>query len=101
MKALILNFSAFDKKDKSASYYRFDMWDVESKSLYNIFTEQRFMSLPDGLIPSDAELRTTFPRTAEVDFRIRQFRTKDGKLAFAPAVDAIVSWKPVDLKKVF
>ena len=99
MKALILNFAAFDSnKDPKnpKSYFRFDMYDTEGKALYNIFTEQRFLPTPGGEIPREDE----FPRTAELRFRIEQYRTREGKTAFAPRVDEILSWKSVDLKKL-
>jgi len=100
MKALILNFSSFDSKDKSKSFYRFDMWDVDSKQLFNIFTEQQYMSVPDGEIPDNKSARETFPRVADVDFSIQQYRTKDGRTAWSPRVNGINSWKFVDLKKI-
>lgn len=100
MKALILDFSSFDSKDKSKSYYRFDMWDIEAKALYNIFTEQQYMSVPDGEIPDNNTCRETFPRIADVDFSIQQYRNKEGKIAWSPRVNAIRSWKSVDLKKI-
>lgn len=102
MKALILNFAAFGgKKDANKAYFRFDMYDVEEKAMYNIFQEQAYTPIPDGVIPSDAEQRDTFPRAADVDFVVRQYRTKEGKQAWAPQVRAIKSWKPIDLKKFF
>ena len=101
MKALILNFSAFDgKKDTSKHYFRFDIFDIEGKALYNMFQEQRFTVIPDGVIPSTQEQQETFPRVAEVDFTIDQYRTKEGRMAFQPRVNAIKSWKYVDLKKL-
>lgn len=100
MKALILNFSSFDKKDKSASYYRFDMWDIEGKQLIPIFTEQQYLEIPDGEIPDNRTSRDTFPRVADVDFKIVQYRTQDGKTGWSPRVDAIRSWKTVDLKRI-
>lgn len=101
MKAIILNFSAFGgKKDPNKAYYRFDMYDIEGKALYNIFQEQQYTGIPDGVIPTDKERSEDFPRIAEVDFRIRQFLTKENKPAFAPQVVAIKSWKKLDLTKV-
>lgn len=101
MKALILNFAAFGgKKDASKAYVRFDMFDIESKALYNIFQEQAYTAIPDGVLPTADEQRDTFPRIAEVDFQVRQYRTKEGKTAWAPQVPGIRSWKPVDLKKL-
>lgn len=101
MKAIILNFAAFGgKKDTNKSYYRFDMYDIEGKALYNIFQEQQYTAVPDGVIPTEKERNEDFPRTADIDFRIRQFTTKEGKPAFAPQVVAIRSWKKLDLTKV-
>lgn len=102
MKAIILNFAAFDgKKDTSKHYYRFAMYDCERKALYEIFQEQQFTGIPDGTIPSPQEQEETFPRAADVDFNIDQYRNKEGRIQFAPRVKAIISWKPIDLKKLF
>lgn len=102
MKAIILNFAAFDgKKDTSKHYYRFAMFDCEGKALYEIFQEQQYTDIPDGVIPSAKEQEETFPRVAEVDFSIDQFRNKEGRMQFAPRVRGIKSWKPLDLKKLF
>ena len=101
MKALILNFSAFSgKKDPEKSYFRFDMFDCEGKALYEIFQEQQYTAIPDGVVPSLAEQRDTFPRIADVDFSVDQYRTREGKQAWQPRVRAIKSWKQVDLKKL-
>lgn len=102
MKAIILNFAAFDgKKDTSKHYYRFAMYDCEGKAFYEIFQEQQYTEIPGGVIPTPQEQEETFPRTAEVDFSIDQFRNKEGRMQFAPRVKAIKSWKPLDLKKLF
>lgn len=102
MKAIILNFAAFDgKKDTSKQYFRFAMFDCEGKALYEIFQEQQYTEIPQGTIPNSQEQEETFPRTAEVDFSVDQYRTKEGKQAWKPRVRAIKSWKPIDLKKLF
>lgn len=102
MKAIILNFAAFGgKKDTTKAYYRFDLFDIEEKALYHFFQEQAYTPIPDGVIPSDKDIRETFPRVADVDFVVRQYRTKEGKQAWAPQVRAINAWKPIDLKKLF
>lgn len=102
-KALILNFAAFDSnkpgKEKK-SYYKFDMFDVETKQLLNIFTEQQYCGVPDGEVPSAAEQRSGFPKIAEVDFHFNQYTDSEGKVRYSPRVDAIVSWKSIDLKKL-
>lgn len=104
MKALILNFAAFDgKKDTSKPpkhYYRFAMFDCEGKALYEIFQEQQYTEIPDGAIPTPEEQKDTFPRIADVDFSIDQFRNKQGRMQCALRVRAIKSWKQVDLKKL-
>lgn len=101
MKALILNFAAFSgKKDPNKQYFRFDMFDLESKMLYNIFQEQQYTAIPDGVIPNQQEQVDTFPRVADVDFSVDQYRTREGKQAWMPRVRAIRSWKTVDLKKL-
>lgn len=102
-KMLILNFAAFDSnkpgKEKK-SYYKFDMFDIETKQLLNIFTEQQYCGIPDGVIPSAAECRSGFPKIAEVDFNFNQYTDSDGKVRYSPRVNAILSWKTVDLKKL-
>lgn len=101
MKALILNFAAFSgRKDPDKSYYRFDMWDIEGKAFYQIFTEQQYMAVPDGVVPNQKECRETFPRLADVDFQIQQYQTREGKTAFSPRVNSINKWKSVDLSKL-
>ena len=101
MKALILSFSAFNgKKDPSKAYFRFDMFDLEGKMLYNIFQEQQYTAIPEGTIPSPQEQVDTFPRVAEVDFSVDQYRTKEGRTAYQPRVRAIKFWKTIDLKKL-
>ena len=101
MKALILNFAAFDgKKDSSKHYFRFVMYDIKAKAIYEIFQEQQYTAIPDGAIPTQKEQEETFPRKAEVDFSIDQFRNKEGRMQFAPRVRAINSWKQVDLEKL-
>lgn len=101
MKALILNFASFNgKQDPNKSYYRFDMFDLEGKALYNIFQEQQYTEVPDGVVPSQQDQRDTFPRVAEVDFSVDQYRTREGKTAWQPRVRAIKSWKQIDLKKI-
>lgn len=98
MKALILDFSAFDNKEKTKSYYRFNFWDLESKALYAIFTEQQYLPIPDGVIPDKKECRETFPRIADIDFSIQQYRTKEGKTAWSPRVSSINSWRKAEIK---
>lgn len=101
MKALILNFAAFaGRKDPEKAYYRFDMWDIEGKAFYQIFQEQQYTGVPDGVVPSAKEQKETFPRIAEVDFRVQQYTTREGKTAWQPRVESILTWKPVDLKKL-
>lgn len=98
-KMLILNFAAFkSKKDKD--YYKFDMFDLETKQLLNIFTEQQYCGVPDGAVPSDAECRSGFPKIADVDFSFRQYTDNEGHVRYSPQVNAILSWKTVDLKKL-
>lgn len=99
-KMLILNFSAFNSKNKDKSYFKFDMFDIESKQLLNIFTEQQYCGIPEGVIPSDAECRNDFPKVADVDFSFRQYTDSEGKVRYAPQVHAINSWKTIDLKKI-
>ncbi len=99
-KMLILNFSAFDSKKNNKSYYKFDMYDIESKQLLNIFTEQQYCGTPGGEVPSDAEMRSGFPRIADVDFSFRQYTDSEGHVRYSPQVNAIMSWKQVDLKKL-
>lgn len=101
MKALILNFAAFaGKKDPNKQYFRFDIFDLEAKMLYNIFQEQQYTAIPDGAIPTQQEQVGTFPRVADVDFSVDQYRTKEGRTAYQPRVRAIRSWKTIDLKKL-
>lgn len=100
MKALVLNFSSFDSKDKSKSYFKFDLYDIDTRQLYPIFTEHQYCNLPDGIIPSPDEMKKTFPRIADVDFTIQQYTTKENKIAYSPRCNGINSWKYVDLKKL-
>lgn len=100
-KMLILNFSAFESKKNNKSYYKFDMFDLESKQLLNIFTEQQYCGTPGGVVPDDAEMRSGFPKVAEVDFSFRQYNDNEGRVRYSPQVNAITSWKSVDLKKLF
>ena len=104
-KMLILCFSAFDSKKldengKKKSFYKFLMYDIERKELHEIFTEQRFCATPGGEVPSPAECRSGFPKIAEVDFTFNQYADSEGKVRYAPRVNSIDSWKPVDLKKL-
>lgn len=105
-KMLILNFAAFDSKKSDPktgeikSYYRFNMFDIERKELHEIFTEQKYCGTPGGEVPSPAECRSGFPKIAEVDFTFQQYTDKEGKIRYAPRVNGIESWKPVDLKKL-
>ena len=73
-KMLILNFAAFDSnkpgKEKK-SYYKFDMFDVETKQLLNIFTEQQYCGIPDGEVPSAAEQRSGFPEDCRGRFQFQ------------------------------
>lgn len=99
MQALILNFAAFNgKKNPDKSYYRFVMFDLEGKALYEIFQEQQYTSIPGGVIPSVQEQKDTFPRVADLDFSVDQYRNHEGKQAWAPRVRSINSWEPCDLK---
>lgn len=98
MKALILTFGAFDNKQKTKSYFKFSFWDIEGKAMYDIFTEQQYMEIPDGVIPTPEEIKKEFPKIAEIDFKIQQYTTKEGKIAYAPRVDAIHSWKKYEIK---
>lgn len=98
MKALILNFASFDNKSGDKSYYKFDLFDLESKQLYPMFTEQKFMSIPDGEIPSKDDQRKTFPRMADVDFVVSQYTDKEGHIVYRPQVNAILSWKKAEIK---
>lgn len=98
MKALILNFTAINgKKDADKMYYKFDMVEIPSGKLYPMFVNAEYTALPGGEVPSKEDCRKDFPRIADVDFQISQFTTKDGKTAYGPQVDAINSWKKVDL----
>lgn len=101
MKALILNFAAFNgKKDPDKSYYRFLMYDLDGKAVYEIFQEQQYMSIPDGVIPSVDDQKNTFPRVADLDFSVDQYRNREGKQAWSPRVRAIRAWEPCDLNNL-
>lgn len=97
MKALILNFNSFSNRDKTKSYVTMDLYDLETKSIYPIFSESQYIRLPDGLIPSDAEMKKDFPRLADVDFNFSSY-SKEGKTFYRPNVKAINSWKKVEFK---
>lgn len=97
---LILNFASFDSKKKDKSYFKFDMYDIEQKQLFNIFTEQQYCGTPGGEVPSDAECRSGFPKIADVDFIFRQYTDNEGRVRYSPQVNAIKTWKSVDLNKV-
>lgn len=95
MQALILTFSCFTAKDDpSKSYTRFDMYDIENKALYDIFTDTTQLSIPGGAVPNENEL----PLLADVDFSFRKIQ-KDGKTSYSPMVKKIISWKHIDLAK--
>lgn len=103
-KMLILNFAAFDSNKpgkEPKSYYKFDMFDIETKQLLNIFTEQQYCGLPNGEVPSAADCRSGFPKVADVDFSFRQYNDSEGRVRYAPQVNAITNWMPADLKKLF
>ena len=103
MKALILNFRSFagkKEKTKDKLFITFDMYDVEKNVLYNIFQDAGSTLTPDGVIPSKEECEKTFPRIAELETRIEQFAGQNGRPSFRFFVDAIKSWKSVDLKKL-
>ena len=97
-KMLILNFADFQSNKNQKSYFKFDAFDLEQKTLYPFFTEQQYCAIPDGAIPTKQEQRDTFPRIAEVDYSFRQYTDKDGVVRYAPNINAIVNWKPIDLK---
>lgn len=97
---LMLNFAAFTSKKNQKSYFKFDMYDIERKELHQIFTEQGFCPIPDGVVPTDKECRDTFPRIADVDFTFRQYNDNEGRVRYAPNVQAINSWTFVDLTKL-
>lgn len=98
MKALILNFSAFDNKDKTKSYFKFGMFDLEQKQLYDYFTEQKFCAIPNGEVPNKEDIAKTFPRIANVDFSIVQYTNKECKIVYQPRVNAILDWKKAEIK---
>lgn len=97
MKALILTFNSFSNKDKTKSYITMELYDLETKSIYSIFSESQYIRLPDGLIPSDAEIKKDFPRLADVDFKFSSY-SKDGKVFYRPDVKSINSWKKAEIK---
>lgn len=97
-KALILNFSSFESKKNNKFYCKFDLYDVASRSVYNIFTESAFLQTPGGTIPTKEEEQNDFPRVAEVDFTFRQFQTKDGQVQYRPDCSAIKKWSKLEIK---
>jgi len=99
-KMLILNFSAFTGGKDQKSFFKFEAYDIEQKTLYPFFVEQQYCAIPDGVIPTLQEQRDTFPRIADVVYSFRQYNDKEGRLRYAPNVQQIVSWKSVDLKKL-
>lgn len=99
-KMLILNFNAFTGGKNNKSYFKFEAYDVEQKTLYPFFVEQQYCAIPDGVIPTTQEQRDTFPRIAEVVYSFRQYTDQDGRVRYAPNVQQISSWEPVDLKKL-
>lgn len=95
MQALILTFTCFTaRNDVSKSYTRFDMYDIENKVLYDIFTDTTQLSIPGGAVPNENEL----PLIADVDFLFRKIQ-KDGQTSYSPMVKKITSWKHIDLAK--
>lgn len=97
-KALILNFSSFESKKNGKLYYKFDLYDVPSRCVYNMFTESGFMKLPDGAVPSEKEQETDFPRVADVEFSFRQFKTKSGDVQYRPDCSEIKKWAKLEIK---
>lgn len=95
MKALILNFQNFDSKDGSKNFHKFDMYDLESKSLYNIFVDSHYCAVPGGEVPN----KDFFPCIADVDFEMTSYTDKKtNRLTYAPRVNGIKTWKHVDIK---
>lgn len=101
MKALILNFRRIKgKKDPSAEYVSFNMFDIEQKILYTeMFSSVDEILTPDGVLPTEEECKKTFPRMADIDFEIRQY-ANNGRPSYRPTVNEIKSWQYADLKKL-
>ena len=97
MKTIILTFACFNGKEDKAdkTYIRFEMYHNDDKAVYTIFTEAKYIALPDGELPKEQDL----PLIADVNFRMRSYM-KDGQQRYAPVVDTINSWKSLDIKKL-
>lgn len=94
MKALILNFQHFDNKSGDKSYYKFDVFDIEAKKVYNQFQNAAFTAIPDGEIPDEK----IFPAIADITLVVDEYRDKEGITRYRPNVKAINSWKKADIR---
>lgn len=94
MKAIILNFEHFDNKEKTKTFFKFDVYDIDAKKVYNLFQNAAFTDLPDGEIP-DTKF---FPAVADVTLVVDEYRDKDGMTRYRPNVKSINSWKKADIR---
>ena len=95
MKALILNFQHFDNKDKTKSFFKFDVYDIESRKVYAQFQNAEFTEIPDdGEIPAEKD----FPRVADITLVVDEYRDKEGITRYRPNVKSINSWKKADIR---
>lgn len=94
MKALILNFEHFDNKEKTKTFYKFDVYDIDAKKVYSQFQNAAFTAIPDGTIPDEK----IFPAAADVTLVVDEYRDRDGVTRYRPNVKSINSWKKADIR---
>lgn len=94
MKALILNFDHFDNKEKTRTFYKFDVYDLEAKKVYSQFQDAAFTGVPNGVVPDGA----TCPAICDVTMVIDDYRDKEGIQRFRPNIKSINSWKKAEIK---
>ena len=98
MDCIFLNFESFNSKDKSTVYLKFEVYDIQARTVYPIFTSIDRISLPDGVLPSREEVIQSFPRYGSCNLKFESYTNKEGRLTYRPTVTDISDWKYLKIK---